>query len=192
MQLFSKRILQCSTAAMVFFLAASFNACVQNSPVQPERADSSGTAPQLAKPGGPKACDTYVQTDSVTLKAQPSTDSYRGGRMSVPSGSYLVVSNGAFTPPDGTPPGQDVTLTMTVTKDATGLHYEFGPHGSTFNPPAELWFDWHDLGSRRAQLYYIDESGNWIAQQPDYDDKRGKRFMLYINHFSRYAIAHSQ
>ena len=96
-----------------------------------------------------------------------------------------------MTPPVGTPNGADVTLTMLVERSEDGnneLIFTFGPHGSQFNPPVEITFNWEDLGSDTAILYYIDDNGNFIQQEPDQIDVQGKRMTLFLDHFSRYAI----
>ena len=111
--------------------------------------------------------------------------------MKVNGGSTFHLDQGALTPPLGTPPGQrSVTLTMLVERDKfrDELIFTFGPSGCTFNPPAEVWFDWKDLHSENATLYYIDSDGNYIPQTADYVDSQGQRMKLFIDHFSRYAI----
>ena len=71
------------------------------------------------------------------------------------------------------------------------LRFTFGPSGSRFNPPAEAWFDWSDLGVSKAKLYYITNNGEYIELKPDEIDSQGHRFKFYIHHFSRYAVAWS-
>ena len=111
--------------------------------------------------------------------------------MNVPGGSTFHLTQGSLTPPPGTPLGDDVTLTMLVEMDSSNneLVFTFGPSGSQFSPAAEIWFDYSDLGSTMATLYYIDSNGNHIPQQPDDVDLQGKRMKITVDHFSRYALA---
>jgi hypothetical protein len=51
-----------------------------------------------------------------------------------------------------------------------------------------VFLDYKDLNIETPQLYYIDENGNYIPQQPDDIDVTNKNMILYIDHFSRYAI----
>ncbi len=82
---------------------------------------------------------------------------------------------------------------MVIEKNATGdeLIFTFGPHSSQFNPPAEVWFDWTDLDSKNVKLFYINDDGNYEEMHPDRVDRRGQRMLLWIPHFSRYAVAWS-
>jgi hypothetical protein len=49
-----------------------------------------------------------------------------------------------------------------------------------------------DLGNGNPTLYYIDANGNYIEQQPNSINHQQKWMKIYINHFSRYAIAISR
>jgi hypothetical protein len=86
--------------------------------------------------------------------------------------------------------GQNVTLTMAVVQDAANneLLFEFGPHGSTFEPAATVWF--HYPGSN-PKLYYVEDDGTYTEQKPDEVDLVNGWVKLTINHFSRYAVAWS-
>ena len=79
---------------------------------------------------------------------------------------------------------------MTVVQDRANneLLFEFGPHGSTFEPAATVWF--HYAGSN-PKLYYVQEDGIRVEQQPDEVDLVNGWLMLKISHFSRYALAWS-
>ena len=119
---------------------------------------------------------------------------YVGGQMTVPGGTKFKLATGALTPPPGTAVGETVTITMLVEKDTVNneLIFTFSPHGSQFNPPAEVWLDYSQLDIPVAKLYYIRDDGQYILMHADQDDRKNKKMMLLIPHFSRYAIAHSR
>ena len=87
---------------------------------------------------------------------------------------------------------EPITITMRVEKDevTNTLFYEFGPSGCQFDPSAEVEFHFSDLqgNTNNVKLFYIDASGDYIEELPDNVDVRGKKFVLSIDHFSRYAI----
>lgn len=114
--------------------------------------------------------------------------------MNVPGGSTFRLDNGALIPPPGTPYGDPVTITMLVEKIKGGkeLLFTFSPSGCLFNPSLEVWFDWTDLNSNNANLFYIDSDGKYIEQGPESIDYQGHRMTLHIDHFSRYALAISR
>ncbi len=190
-------------------LALNFSGCTQQSPMQPGDNEAQSSIATLHKKGRKKEHrqgkkkehkkGTYPQYTSRTFKYNNDRTGYQSGNMVVPGGSIFHLTEGALTPPEGTPHGESVTLTMLVEKITHGgkgkgkteLRFSFGPSGCQFNPPAEVWFDWSDLGVRKAMLYYIDDHGNYIELKPDKIDRKGHRFKLYIDHFSRYAVAWS-
>jgi hypothetical protein len=195
-------------ALLITGLTLSFTACSEQSPFEAATENQNVT---LAKRtletqisyitvGETEAIITdsqYPQSASRTLYYQSDQGDYdyqghyEGGNMNVPGGSTFNIREGALTPPPGTPIGQEVTLTMLVEKDDLNneLIFSFGPSGCTFDPPAEVWFDYTDSGSRNVTLFYIDENGNYIPQEPARVDKKGQRMKLFIDHFSRYAFA---
>lgn len=172
-----------TTAVLLTGLAINFNACTEQSPlasVEDEAQDSVSLAKHRS----------YPQSASLTLSTK-GNGSYKGGKINVPGGSSFHVRNGAFIPPKRTLEGADVTLTMFAERSEYNYNeiiFTFKPSGSQFNPSAEVWLDWNDLGSPNATLYYIDENDNYIPQEPDDVDLQGKRLKLSIDHFSRYAI----
>lgn len=138
--------------------------------------------------------DSFPQYATHNFVSNSTTKSYSGGQLTVPGGTKLKVESGALTPPAGTPDGADVTITMLVERDSINneLVFTFGPHGSQFNPPAEIWLDYSTLDIPVAKLYYIREDGQYILMHADVDDRQNKKMMLLIPHFSCYAIAHSR
>ena len=73
-----------------------------------------------------------------------------------------------------------------VQNSESELIYEFGPHGSTFDPPAAIYFHYKGCNPR---LYYIAEDGSYVAQQPDDIDTMHQWLIIRVHHFSRYAVA---
>ncbi len=139
-----------TTAVLLTGLAINFNACTEQSPLQPANNLAENEAmSSLAKRGS-----NYPQSAERTLfYIHANKSGFQGGNMQVPNGSTLKIKQGALTPPPGWPLTR-ITLTMVVEKDdaKNELIFTFGPAGCQFNPPAEVWFDWSDLGSSNATL----------------------------------------
>ena len=114
---------------------------------------------------------------------------YGGGEISLSQGSSFKVFTSSLTPPD-TVLGDPITITMMVDYDKSRkeLKFEFGPHGCEFDPPAEVWLKWSQLNTNNVKLYYIDDNGNYIQQNPDLIDLQGQKMLVRFPHFSRYAI----
>ena len=145
--------------------------------------ESSSTSISLAdyNTGG-----STIEQGSTICCYTKSTKAYSGGKINLSQGSKFVVGYNSLTPPSELM-RQNVTLTMTVIQVANNeLVFEFGPSGSSFEPAATVRF--HYSGSN-PKLYYINEDGTYVEQQPDEVDTNNKWLMLKINHFSRYAVA---
>lgn len=134
---------------------------------------------------------SYPQYGQCTLKYTNARDGWSLGLINIPNGSTFFVEACTMTPPPGIVPPDPVTIWMRVEKDEAqnSLIFTFGPSGCHFIPSAEVWLNWTDLGTSTAILYYIDENGNYIKQQPDDVDLQGKKMKIYIDHFSRYALS---
>ncbi|MCH7677050.1 hypothetical protein IH879_19175 [candidate division KSB1 bacterium] len=173
-------------------LAINFNACTEQSPFEASSTkDQTATLnkrPSLS-PEGDTATGNTVEQGSMTSRYYKKWNEYQGGKINLSQGSQFELLYGALTPPAELS-GQNVTLTMTVVQDRANneLLFEFGPHGSTFEPAATVWF--HYAGSN-PKLYYVQEDGIRVEQQPDEVDLVNGWLMLKINHFSRYALAWS-
>ncbi len=187
-------------------------ACSTDSPMKPqdENAFSSGNMALsvndqfLAKnnktknttppPATLKKTGDYPQFASRDLHYDEVENGYPGGMVNVPGGTKFKLQSGALTPPPGTPAGSTVTITMLVEKDTVNneLIFTFSPHGSQFLPAAEAWIDYTDLGVNNVKAYYINDDGSYTPLKPVLEDRKNKKMMLLIPHFSRYAIAHSQ
>ena len=85
---------------------------------------------------------------------------------------------------------------MTMEKTVTGeIVTTFSPHGTQFSLPAELTLRWDDFGidpDDVPTLYYIEDDGTYSEQTPDHIDVGNKFLVIYFDHFSRYALAHSE
>jgi hypothetical protein len=149
---------------------------------------------QLSKPGNNYYPGSYPQLGSTTVDYWQKKNIYRGGGIAIPNGSNFSLASGSLIPPPGTPFGDPVTITMQVERDfeMNELLFTFGPSGCLFNEPAEVEFDWSDLGIEVATLYYIDGNGNYVPQAPASISINNKKMMIYIDHFSRYAIGDEQ
>ena len=173
-----------TTAALLTGLAINFNACTEQSPFEVQfNQDGS-----LTKRSTTQTIDN-VEQGSMTSRYYKKWDEYQGGKINLSQGSQFELLYGSLTPPPELY-GEDVTLAMTVVQDEADneLLVEFGPHGSTFEPAATVWF--HYPGSN-PKLYYVEDDGTYTEQNPDEVDLVNGWVMLKINHFSRYAVAWS-
>ena len=179
-------------------LALNFSACTEQAPFEPgDRKDLSATlnkrpdrqADSLLLPEADNTVGTTKEQGSMKSRYYKKWDAYQGGKINLSQGSQFELLYGSLTPPPELY-GEDVTLTMTVVQDEADneLLVEFGPHGSTFEPAATVWF--HYPGSN-PKLYYIQDDGTYTEQKPDEVDLVNGWVMLKINHFSRYALAWS-
>jgi hypothetical protein len=109
--------------------------------------------------------------------------------------SRLVVPAGALPEPT------EIQFTM-ASMSPTGIPgiplgkvYEFGPDSTIFTSPVDAYISFIDaeLGTNDPYLvrfYYLDESSyTWLQQQLPVVDTANGRFIVRLNHFSRYAFA---
>jgi hypothetical protein len=133
--------------------------------------------------------------ESYTYEFNTALGYYNGGKISFGSEnrSKFEIEPGALTPPSYIPWGDPVTITMEINYDSTArrLDFTFGPHGAQFSPRAEVKIDYRALDVDIPKLYYIDDNGNYILQQPDQIDANKRWLIIKIDHFSRYALIHS-
>jgi len=198
MKAIKKIIKSLTTAALLTGLTLNFNACAEQSPFEPgDSKDLSATlnkgpnrgADSILFPETTNTVGTTREQGSMTARYSKRLDAYLGGRIALSQGSRFELPEGALTPPAELY-GQNVTLTMAVVQDEANneLLFEFGPHGSTFEPAATVWF--HYAGSN-PQLFYIEDDGTYTEQKPDEVDMVNGWLKLNIRHFSRYALAWS-
>ncbi len=131
-----------------------------------------------------------------TFSLIPGTHLYSGGtlQMGNGNGSNFHVFDSSLTPPPGHPEGGAVTIEMTVDLDSLNkeLIFTFGPSGCKFVPAARITLTYNILGVVNPVLYYIKPNGQYVRQTPDYIDIKHQFMYIYVDHFSRYAIAFSQ
>ncbi|MBD3223385.1 MAG: hypothetical protein GF313_01545 [Caldithrix sp.] len=128
---------------------------------------------------------------SHTFSYWNTENGYFGGRFNLASGHEIWVEDLALTPPEGTPVGEDIVISAECSRSAgeNELVYTFGPSGSQFSPPLKIQLDRAKYDIDNANLFLIDEEGNYIEQDEDdinYDDEY---LNISIHHFSRYAVS---
>ena len=119
-----------------------------------------------------------------------------GGKLNTTNGSQFKLKRGDLPPPatwtDGKKTrkyGDPVTITMKVDKVDDQLVFTFQPSGCHFNPSAELMLSWKGLKAKDevATINLLDDMDEPI--EADKVDTRGQNFLMWISHFSRYAIS---
>ncbi len=165
--------------------------CSNDMLIQPRSESNNVTINILEKPPGTKEPITYPQSGTYVYTYWNARDAYRGGTLMCSDGSVFTVNATSLIPPPGHTWGEDVTVTMTIDKDEVDqkLIFTFGPSGTSFNPAAKVFMNYKNLNIENPKLYYINEEGNYIPQLPDDVDVTNRSLIVYVSHFSRYAIA---
>jgi hypothetical protein len=118
---------------------------------------------------------------------------YREGiiKFGAANNSKFTLDDNALTPPPGYNVGDSVTITMRIDydKDNKESIYSFGPHGCQFSPQAQLKLDYGALGLEMPKLYYINDDGNRVEQEPEQISVNKKWLKIRVDHFSRYAVS---
>ena len=199
MKTFKKISQLLAIGVLMMSFALNFSACTEQSPFEPgDRKDLSATlnkgpnrgADSIVLPVADNTVGITKEQGSMTARYSKKRDVYGGGTIVLSQGSRFELPYGSLTPPAELT-GQNVTLTMTVVQDTANneLLFEFGPHGSTFEPAATVRF--HYPGSD-PKLYYIEDDGTYTEQEPNEIDTVNGWLKLKIHHFSRYAVAWSR
>ncbi len=135
----------------------------------------------------------YPQYTEYTVGLWGGKDYYAGAKFSLNNGSSFQFSSNSLVPPPSVSWGEEVTLTWKAEFDSVKneMVYTFGPGGSVFLRPAEVWLSWKDLNIDidKAKLYYLDYQGNYVEQLPEDIDFQARKLKITIHHFSRYAIS---
>jgi hypothetical protein len=187
------------SASLLLFIGSNFIGCSQESPVSmvgPQDSDiQANFAKRSVAPIDPvvEEPSNYPQAAKGIVYYDSNKNQYKGFAMSLPNHSSFILQPGALTPPEGTPLGADIKLTWLVEKDERNneLIFTFGPHGCQFSPTAEVWFDYSDLGTGEASLFYLEGKKKREVIPESIDVGNGK-MLIHIDHFSRYAIAFSR
>ena len=174
---------------LIFTGCSEQTAPFENSP-DVKRIRTTDTKQLLVEPTQSKF--QYPQASETIVYYIKKQKAYDGAALKLPNGSTFVIEYQTLIPPSHLY-GNDITVTMQVEKNELNneLIYSFGPSGCQFDPPAELWLRWADLGSDYATLYYLDDAGNRIEHLPDNIDQYDRKMNIRIDHFSRYAMAYS-
>ena len=112
------------------------------------------------------------------------------GKMDLGNGTELIVPKGALK--------KDTEIWMAAKMEfaedgSVRKYFEFGPHGLVFNKPAQLKLSYKELGKSMVDLLWLnEETGQWQFSFEGQLDKDGKNVFINVNHFSRYALAHSE
>ena len=204
------------TLTMVLLFAAgivlNFGGCSKELPLEPQitgEEDTTDFPSTLSKPGGPGKKEQFPQYAEHTFKFDKRKEHYKGGKLNTTNGSKFKIKDGVLTPPDtwtetdgkGKKPrnyewGDPVTITMTVDKVDDRIVFTFEPSGCSFDPSAELTLSWKGLKAKKHE----DATLELLDHDPDYHDQgevigayetdtRGQKFLMWIDHFSRYAIS---
>ena len=149
------------------------------------------------KPGSGEVNNSrYPIIKSKTFHYDEAQGYYSGGTITMGqgNGSHFHVFENSLIPPPFTVRGRDVTIEMRVDYDESlqELVFTFGPSRTQFMPRARIKLDYKLLNVEKADLFYIDAQGNYISQTPDYVNPKKKFMYLYVEHFSRYAVAISR
>jgi hypothetical protein len=172
------------TLATIIFLC---NACEKTSPVS---ADPLGYQymDQEFLTKKPAQEDSYTYPIWGKMNFYNKKGVWQGGTIILSNGSKFTVETGALTPPHPLASSVYVSIRADFDSLKNEIVFSFTPSGCVFSPPAELIFDYNDLGIDIATLNYIDENGEYILQTPDHIDYQKRTITIYIDHFSRYAI----
>ena len=89
-----------------------------------------------------------------------------------------------------------VSINWNLTEEGKFI-LEFGPEGVHFNQPVEFMMLYKsarlaNVNEEKINLFYYNENTKIWEIQTGKPDRRNKMFRGTINHFSRYALAHSE
>ena len=192
--------------------AAVFSSCEQGDVVAPVASEPSNFALTLEKgSNNDNSNDSYNSNNhsyhgtstlqfpivvSRTFRYSRKLRGYKGGTLIFsPDGlSSFTLPDKALTPPPGHPERADVTITAVIdyNREADEYTFSFGPHGCQFDPRAEIKLDIRNMEVPTLELYYIEDNGNYLELQPDQIDVNRRWLKIYVDHFSRYALAHGR
>ncbi|WP_342304268.1 NosD domain-containing protein [Methanolobus sp. ZRKC5] len=142
------------------------------------RVRSQGTETQLsANDGGEISADTTAKSSDT----KTTLTFYKGTAATDPLGnpvSKIIVTKPASLPVDT--PAEVVE---------SGLYYDFGPSGTTFNKEVLIAIDFNpeDFEDKAPTIYTYTSEGGWEALKTTIDWESGKATAM-ISHFSMYAL----
>ncbi|MBM3242998.1 hypothetical protein FJZ31_42605 [Candidatus Poribacteria bacterium] len=105
-----------------------------------------------------------------------------GGTVNVTGGAKIIV------PPAALNNDTYITATIEVYESEAKIHYIFGPHGTFFNVTVRVEMPWSYLKNYNGplQLWYLEDNGVLTIAKDACPDEIGKRYVVYVNHFSEY------
>jgi hypothetical protein len=139
------------------------------------------------------AFESYKLSGEVTIEYNKIVGVYESGRIELADKSSLKIKEGSLVPPSVIKYKKPVTITMEMARTAENeVNFTFGPHGTQFTEPAEIIISYESLEKSDVKLYYIEDNGSYQEQNPDQIDVKNKKMYLYVDHFSRYAVAYGR
>jgi len=169
-----------TTAVLLTGLALNFNACSEQSPLNPEVSEAGF---KMLKSKSMSLKKVFQKTKKI---------GHHGGTIKVGDESHgkskLVIPKGAL--------DKGVKVLITFWWESTGFlegGSDFSPHGTLFNEPVRLELSYKDAdlsGVNEDDLeirYYNETTGQWEFIGNEVDTKK-KVVIGYTDHFSRYAI----
>ncbi len=133
----------------------------------------------------------FVRKLSKTFHFNRMAHNYQGGSIEFPEGIIFKVPEGSIITPEHHPRHQDLTIDISIAYDKIREAYifTFGPSGTRFSKPAEIWIKNGLLKIENPQIFFINESGKYIPQKSESFKFENEVLKFKIYHFSRYAIA---
>ncbi len=185
-------------------LAMTFNACETNSPMSSQNEAKTGKTAQ-SNLGTIHILQMNEQAHQSLLKggskdsvfyAEKLIKANKGGEIKV--GNKKVGESKIKFGKHDLP--EDLTIAFQWSANGTfeGMlnNLVFGPHGAQFNKPVKVELsyktaDLQGIDEKKLKVFYFnEETGLWELIGSDVD-KKGKKVIAYLKHFSRYAVAWS-
>ena len=190
--------------ALATIALAAIVGCSPEPIVSPERVTiASVTRAEVPAPSGTLAASADTSSASSDVSGQvpaPSPIPLDWRFISstpVPAGIARVVTDGRYTLSFARGSLSRAEIITIKQYDPDILDVQFGPHGTQFGTPVELRIDFtgtaSDPGLVRTKeaepvLWYLDETANRWVIVPGYTDWNTKQYVVYLEHFSRYAL----
>jgi hypothetical protein len=170
-------------------LALNFSGCSKETTMGPT-VEEDQTEMSMAKKSG-----DWVKKGSKKFRYNSALGYYKGGNIKIPGTQTMFnFEDGSLTPPPGTEHGATVKITMKMKYNSARnkLVFSFSPHGCQFSPNARVKLDYAALGIDVAPFFYIEDDKTWTEQAAEQVNVNKRFMMIKIDHFSRYALAHSE
>ena len=181
-------------------LALNFNACTNGSSLSPKETDSSDQ--YLQTKNGPVQRLRVNSSANALFKGSPEdTLFYKEQFMPAKKRGNIRLGNTYYGHSKitffrkSTLEDMNVQFQWLANSTFEGMlnSLEFGPHGTTFNKPVRVQLsykraDLSGIDESNLQVYYFNEgTGLWDLIGGEVDTEN-KRIIVYLDHFSRYAL----